>query len=87
MNERTPSGGVPDVVFLVVERDKLGIEVHAAYRHGGDADVHAKCVGAAVMVVQLLERVPRSVIDRCIDDFGDEPLTMANLRLDDLKAR
>ena len=50
-----------EVVFVVLDD---GLLIHGAYRHGGNAELHARCVGAWVAKVQLLERVPEAVLQQ-----------------------
>lgn len=73
-----------DVIFIVVEKDGTGLAIHAAYRHGGFADVHASAVGGSTISVQMLDRVPQSVIDRRVEDFKDRP-TVSMTKADMLK--
>lgn len=90
-DEVTPEidSGVPDVVFVVIADGDLrgGLVLHAAYRHGGSAELHARCVGASAVALQLLERVPASVIDNRVDDFEQTraATVVAVLSLDDIE--
>lgn len=79
-DDMTRQIAIDDVVFLVVDKDGTGLVIHAAYRHGGNADVHAACVGCVVMSVQLLEQVPQSVLIRGsgFDEFAEPPTVVSD---------
>jgi hypothetical protein len=74
------------VLFVVVEHD--GSMIHGAYHHGGNAEVHARCIGAGVIEVPLFERVPQAVLDACVDEFDTstptEPFEIVLVDLDDI---
>lgn len=81
-----------EVVFVVFEGggQLSGLAMHAAYRHGGNAEAHARCIGGGVVALQLLERVPASVVENRVDGEFDRSATVADalvfpLALDDFE--
>jgi hypothetical protein len=80
--DRTPEiEREPTAVIFVVIGD--GLMLHGAYRHGGNAELHARCIGAGVAAVQLLESVPPSVLAFRPYEFDENPTAAVEIDLSD----